>query len=74
MSNDERDMLFNCFFVMCRVLLTETEETMQESFNGNGFSAEKLAFSPSDIVFDITGGMVSVFMNEEIISMYCEKR
>lgn len=74
LSDDERDMLFNCFFVMCRVLLTETEETVQTDFNENGFSNEQLAFSLSDIVFDITGGKVSVFTNEEIISMYCEKQ
>lgn len=74
LSAEERDMLFNCFFVMCRVLLTETEEKLQEEFNGGGFSAEALGFTPSDIVFDIIGGKISVFMNEEIISMYCEKQ
>lgn len=74
LSDEEKDMLFNCFFVMCRALLTVTEEEMLEDFNSVGFSAEKLGFSPSDIVFEVTGGKASVFMNEEIISMYCEKQ
>lgn len=66
--------LFECFSVMCRVLLSLTDQELSADFGNAGFSAESPALSPSDISFEVTGGKISVFMNEKMISMYCEKQ